>query len=84
MFMRRASCAGAEDRERSLRRAEGRRARLHRKRRDERPEHHRRAGPDELAEGGAGHHFGEHLRQRAATVTGLIAPDRMKGVTMQA
>ena len=51
-------------RERRLRRAEGRRARLHRQRRDEGAEDRRRARPHELQEGDAGEHLGEHLRER--------------------
>ena len=57
--------ARAIDRQRRLRRAEGRRARLHGQRRDESAEDHRRAGPRELAERRSGQHLGQHLRQRA-------------------
>ena len=76
--------AGAEDRERRLRRAEGRRAGLHRQRRDEGAEDHRRAGADELQKAVPASTSASTCVSVPATVTGLIAPDRMNGVMMQA
>ena len=57
--------AGAVDGECRFGRAEGRRARLHRERRHEGAEDHRRSRPAELDEGRSGEHLGEHLRQRS-------------------
>ena len=65
MPSRRASWPARERDQRRLRRAEGRRARLHRDRAGEHAEDHRRAGRDELRRAGARQHLGQHLRQRA-------------------
>ena len=65
MPRRRASAAMRVEHQRGLRRAEGRRARLHRDRGGEAAEDHRCAGIDELHEGQTRQCFGECLRHGA-------------------
>jgi hypothetical protein len=55
---------GAQQADRRLRRAEGRRPGLHVDVGQERAEDHRAAGPDELRQRDAGQRLGELLRQR--------------------